>query len=191
MKKILTLRNVLILSAVLFGLLVFIFSFVAAFRLTPENGQWSENLGIIWGSRTVKNYDGSSHTVAPEDAYKGLALPIIGAILVFLAAICACLVVFLGDKISFLKDEKVRKIVLFVCGGLFVLGGIFTFFTQAQLEAQMAKDNGITVNDLHDLWKNLGYKPSCGLPIVSGILAILGGGAIVASQFIADKQLAK
>lgn len=182
MKKLLTLRNVLILVGVLFGLLVFIFSFLAAFRLTANDGSWSQYQGIVWGARTVKNSDGSSHTYAADDALKALALPLVGAILALVGALCACVVLFLGDKLF--KDEKVAKIVLLAAGGLLVLGGVFAFFTQGQFEAALAKEAGVSVQDLHDLWNTLKQKPSCALPIVSGILAILGGGSIAVSQFL-------
>ena len=186
MKKLFTLRNVLILVGVLFALLVFVFSFLAAFRLTANNGNWSQYQGIIWGARTVKNSDGSSHTYAADDALQALALPLVGAILVLVGGLCALVVVLLGDKLF--KDEKVAKIVLLAAAGLLVLGGVFTFLTQGQFEAALAKEAGVEVQDLHDMWDLLNQKPSCGMPIVSGILAVLGGLSIAASQFLPNKK---
>ena len=189
MKKLLTLRNVLILSAALFGLLVFLFSFMAAYRVVPSNDHWSQAQVFIWGSRTTLNWDGSSHTVAAKDAEKALGLPIVGAILALLASAGLVVVVLLGDKLF--KDEKLRKIVLFVLAGLLVLAGVFTFFAQMQFETNQAKEANMTLKEYRDLMKDMNMKVSCGLPIVSGILAVLGGGAVTASQFIQDKQLAK
>ena len=188
MKDKLTLRNLLIWVAGLFGILVFVFSFITAYRLS-HGSDWTQINGIIWGARTTTMSDGSSHTAAPEDATKALGLPLVGAILVFLGAVCAVVVSLFGEK--FLKDEKIRKIVLFVAGGFMVLGGVFTFFTMGAFEELQAKEGNVTVQQYRDALAALGMKASCGLPIVSGILAILGGGAVVASQFVPDKKLGK
>lgn len=189
MKKFLTLRNVLICGAVLFALLVFLFSFMAAYRVTPSNGHWYQSQTIIWGSRTTKNWDGSSYTASANDAEKALGLPIVGAIFALLVAGGLVLVLLLGEKLF--KDEKIRKIVLFALAGLLVLAGIFTFFAQLQFETNIAKEANMTLKEYHDFMKDMNWKASCGLPIVSGILAMLGGAAVAASQFIPDKQLAK
>ena len=185
MKKFFTVRNILISAACFLGLLVFIFSFITAYRSTNGN-DWSQINGIIWGARTTVYSDGSSQTVAPEDATKALALPLIGALLAFIGGLCAFLVALFGNKLF--KNETVGKVVLFVAGGLMILGGVFTFFTQGAFESYLAKEAGITVEDYKKALELLGSKVSCGLPIVSGILAILGGGAVVVSQFIPEKK---
>ena len=198
MKDKLTLRNLLICVAFLFGLLVFIFSFLAAYRMA-DGSDWTQVNTIIWGARTSVSSDGSSHTVAPEDADKAVALSVVGAFLVLLGAVCALVIALVGDK--FLKDEKVRKIVLFVAGGFMVLGGVFTFFTQNGYEQVNIVDKLVnpmtgakiypTVADYRKAMKDAGLTLHCALPVISGILAILGGGAVVASQFVPDKKLGK
>ena len=189
MKKLLTLKNILILAGAFLGLLVLLFSFLAAYRVNQGGSDWSEIRTIIWGARTTVNSDGSSNTVAAEDAIDALALPIIGAILAALAACGAVVLVFFGDK--FFKEAKISKIAFFVVGGLLVLGGIFTFFTKGQFEAAYAKSGGMTVEDYHDGLNLLKWTVSCALPIVSGILGVLGGASIIVSQFVPDKALAK
>ena len=187
----LTLRKVLLMAAALFGLLVFVFSFIAAYRMVPTNGHWEQFNNFIWGSRTELAYDGSSHTSAPADAMKSAALPIVGAIFAILAAVCLCVMIFAGEKIF--KNEKVRMIVIIAAGGLMVLGGIFTFFARLGFEQQNFVDGTLykTVQDYRNALANAKVTISCALPIVSGILAILGGGAAIASQFIPDKKLGK
>ena len=93
-----------------------------------------------------------------------------------------------GNYKSIDVSEQIKKIGFIVCGGLLVLGGIFTFFTAEGFIANVAAKAGGTAQQVKDMWAALNAKTSCGLPIVSGILAILGGGAICASQFVPDKQ---
>ena len=185
MKKFFTLRNILVCAGAFLGLLIFIFSFLTAFRLT-NGSDWNEYRGIIWGCRTVAFSDGSSVTASGDDALKAVGLPLVGAILALVAALGAAFVVLFGSKVF--KNEKVSKIVLIACGGLLVLGGVFAFFTQAGFEKVLADEAGISVENLKKLWDAAGTKVSCGLPIVSGIFAILGGAAIVVSQFLPNKK---
>ena len=190
MKDKLTLRNLLICIAFLFGLLVFIFSFITAYR-TTHGSDWTQLNGIIWGARTTIASDGSSYTAPAKDATRALALPIVGALLAFIGGLCAFVIALFGGKIF--KDEKIRKIILFVAGGFMVLGGIFTFFAQNGYEQYIVDNNPLynTVQQYRDAVTKAGFTISCGLPIVSGILAILGGGAVIGSQFIPDKKLGK
>ncbi len=192
MKDKLTLRNILIWCAGLFGILVFIFSFLAAYRLT-QGADWSEARTFIWGARTTVYSDGSSQTVSPENAAKAAPLPIVGAFLVLVGALCAVCMSLFGDKLF--KNEKVGKIVLFVAGGFMVLGGVFAFFAQGQFEQLNYVDTSHgaikSVEEYRKMIADAGFKISCALPVISGILAILGGGAVVASQFIPDKKLGK
>ena len=199
MKKLLTLRNVLIAAGTFLSLLVFVFSFLAVCRTEGSlmGTAWvTRTHGIIWGAyKSVTKSGNDTNIHVFDEKEPACVLPLIGSILILLGALCACLVVVLGDKVSFLKDEKVRKIVLFVCGGLMVLGGIFWFFinlSYANAQVRDAKAHGMdnyTTNDALDALKDA--KASYALVIIGGILAVLGGGSIVASQFLPDKQLAK
>ena len=98
-----------------------------------------------------------------------------------------------GDKLF--KNEKIGKIVLFVAGGFMVLGGVFAFFAQGQFEQLNYVDTSHgaikSVEEYRKMIADAGFKISCALPVISGILAILGGGAVVASQFVPDKKLGK
>ncbi len=180
----LTLRNVLICCAALLAILVFVFSFLTSLRVT-NGGNWAEYKNIIWGCGRINHDDGSAQILANDDKIGAAALPLVGAILVLLGGVGALVVSLV------VKDEKIGKIVLFACGGLLVLGGVFCFFGENGFIEAIAKKNGITVEQARNLLTMGGSTISCGLPIVSGILAILGGGAVVASQFVPDKKLGK
>ncbi len=189
MKDKLTLRNLLICIGGFFGILVFIFSFLPAVRYTNAMAD-AEYLHILWGADAVKNMaNGKVEPLQGADKLGPSVLALVGTILVILGTVCAIVMIFLGEKIF--KDEKIRKIVLFVAGGLIVLGGIFTFFTLEGFYSEVAKKAGITVEQYKKQLEAANTTVSCGLPIVSGILAILGGGAVIGSQFIPDKKLGK
>ena len=184
MKKFLTVKNILVCAGVLFGLLVFIFSFLAAFRVQAGTN-WVEYKGIIWGS--AKAVDNQGNTANFDPKVGALALPLIGAILALVAGLCACVFGFFGEKL--VKDAKVRKIIMLVCGGLLVLGGIFSFIYLDAFKAALVKQAGVNNFSYIELeWKAAvgatSYTTSCALPIISGILAILGGGAVCASEFV-------
>ena len=87
--------------------------------------------------------------------------------------------------------ENGRKICLFVAAGLLVVGGVFTFFALEGFYGAMAKQMGVSVETLKKNIKDANYDVRCALPIISGILAIIGGGLVAGSQFVADKKLAK
>ena len=185
MKDKLTLRNVLICCAAFFAVLVFVFSFLTALRVS-SGSDWVEYRNIIWGCNGQRNSDGSAEIYAQADRLGAAALPLVGAILTLVGGLAAVVVALV------VKDEKIRKIVLFVCGGLLVLGGVFCFFGENGFYGAVAAKSNITVEQAKQLvTMNGNFKVSCGLPIVSGILAILGGGAVVASQFVPDKKLGK
>lgn len=187
MKKFLTLRNVLICAGALLAILVFIFSFVAEFRAVSPMGD-SSLLDFIWGGTKMRN----NATGAIADGGDGVGvvvLPMIGAILAILGGLCAVVIALFGDKLF--KNEKVAKIVLLVAGGLIVLGGVFTLFAQEGYIGNVAKAEGVTVDQYKAIIESQNITLKCGLPIVSGILGVLGGGAIVASQFVPEKSLVK
>ena len=187
MKGKLTLRNVLICAGAFLAILVFVFSFLTALRSTSSYGD-AEALNVIWGSTQVKDLASGKISDLPE-ARKALGLPLVGVILVLVGGLCALVMALFGEKL--IKDEKVRKIVLLVAAGLVVLGGVFQFFVVSAYISSNAKEAGVTVEEYKKQLEVMGVTLSSAMSIVSGILAILGGGAICASQFVADKKLGK
>ena len=185
---------VMILAGTLLALLVFVFSFLAVCRTEGSimgTSYVSRVYGIIWGaykSKTVSGGDTNIHTF--DKAYPASVLPLIGVILVLVGGLGACVMALLGSKLF--KDEKIAKIVLFVCAGLMVLGGVFHFFINSAFADVMVKEANseyFTKQDALDMLKE--EKASYALVIISGVLAVLGGASVAASQFVPEKQLVK
>lgn len=176
----LTLRNILIWVAALFAILVFVFSFLPEVRFINSLSD-SSYLHIIWGSDIVRN-NANGQTAALDPKLGGAGLAIAGAFLALVGGLCALCLSFFGEKLF--KDAKVLRIVMFVAAGLLVLGGIFTFFAVEGFYGAMAKEMGVTVDQFKKQLADSNTTVKCGLPIVSGILGIVGGGSIVASQFV-------
>ena len=192
MKNKLTLRNALVCCAFLFALVVFVMSFLAAYRYTYTlMGDHDITIkGIIWGATGYKSItSGGGTTVISEGKYDKpydpAAMGLVGTLLVFVGALAALVVSLV------LKESKVRKYVLIGCGALVVVGAVLTFFTVESFYASYAKANNSTVKDVKDMLANSEAKVHCALPIIMGILGVVSGGAIVCSQFIADKKLGK
>lgn len=183
MKGKLTLRNVLICAGAFLAVLVFVFSFLTALRSTSSYGDM-EALNVIWGATKAKDIASGKISDLPE-AQKALGLPLVGAILVLVGGLCALVMALFGEKL--IKDEKVRKIVVLVAAGLVVLGGVFQFFVVSAYISAQAKANGVTVEQYKKLLEDGGVTLSSTMSIVSGILAVLGGGAICASEFVKSK----
>lgn len=185
MKDKLTLRNALICGAALLAILVFIFSFLASVRWINAAQDWSYQ-HIVWGcDEVLNNATGKVTKLSAEGKFGASGLAVVGTIIVLIGGIGAVVVALV------LKDEKIRKICLFVAAGLLVLGGIFSFFAIEGFYSEYAKQWGMTVEQLKKNIQNTNSEIRCALPIISGILAILAGGLVCASQFIADKKLVK
>ena len=178
----LSLKNILVWVAGLLGLLVFIFSFVTAAKYTFSTvmgDRVTTMKGIIWGCKEATTVmTGQSNTEVFSKAL-GSPVAIVGAILVFVGAACAVTLSFVQ-----LKNEMMQKIAMFAAAGFMVVGGVLTFFALEGFYASYAAEYKMTVAELKKALQDA--KISCALPVVSGILAILGGGAVVASQFVKD-----
>lgn len=192
MKEKLTLRNLLVCCAVLFGLLVFIFSFITSVKGYDGGGNYTGSYkNVVWGCSSFVMPNGTEMKAAKP--YDACVLQVIGAILVLVAAICAGVLAFAGEKL--VKNEKVRKIVMLVAGGMMVVGAVFAVLTPLSFFDVLAKEYAeqmhCTVEQAKEALKAGGGTLSAPMSIVSGILALLGGGAVVASQFVPDKKLVK
>ena len=183
MKGKLTLRNVLICAGAFLAILVFVFSFLTALRSTSSFGDM-EALNVIWGSTQAKDIASGKISDLPE-AQKALGLPLVGAIMVLVGGLCALVMALFGEKL--IKDEKVRKIVVLVAAGLVVLGGVFQFFVVSSYISVQAKKAGVTVEEYKKQIEAMGVTLSSAMSIVSGIVGIVGGGAICASEFVKGK----
>lgn len=151
MKKLLTLKNVLKCAAVLFGLIAFFLMFAKQLYV-----ELLGNKGYVAFDDAMFGNDGS-------------VITFIGYLLVILASLGVCALVFLS------LDEKIKKLAIFGAAFLLLLGAIFIF-----IEASVV--NG-----------NIGgsaYHLTAG-PVFAGILAILAAVLVCASEFAPDKNLLK
>ena len=73
------------------------------------------------------------------------------------------------------KDAKLSRICLIVCGALLIIGGVFYFFTINAYYSEAAKRLNTTVDNLKKLADAAGTKVSSPLATVGGILGIVGG----------------
>ena len=188
MKKFLTLRNVIICSAALIGLIVFFLSFAVKAQASGVQGGHQMLLvfdNSIWGAKEIHAYQDGQ--VVTSFAGKGgiAALPLIGFILLLVGVLGGALVAFLVNK-------PYAKWIILGCGALAVLGGVFQFFGgEACYSAYAAYDN-ITIEESKTWFQSFDAKVGPGaLGIVLAILSILVGGGFVASQFVPEKSLVK
>ena len=107
-----------------------------------------------------------------DETYKGAVLSFVGYILILLGSAATVVAVFAKG------GEKTKKYVALGSAFLMVLGAIFVFVEAAVFNANNAKYYIVDVKLM-------------AFPIIAGVFAILGGGAIVASEFVPDRQLVK
>lgn len=147
MKKYLTLANLMKAAAAVFGLIAFFMMFA--------NQIYYEPLGRVY-----------LKTDAMFDEDFGAWISFVGYLLILLASLGACALVFLG------LDAKMNKMLALILGGVLILGAIFVF-----IEA------GVYNGRADVSWFHL-----AGGPIVAGIFAILAGLLVCASEFVPDKK---
>ena len=186
MKKLLTLRNIILCCSFVLALAVFIMSFLAAFRYVTSGLVTTTDTtynGIVWGStgtKTIVTSGGSSVITETkfDKPYDASVMGLIGSLLVFVGAIAAVVVALV------VKDKKVRRIAMIVAGAVVAVGAIFTFFTVESFYASYAKAHNVTVEKVKESLKDANAQIHCALPVVMGILGLISGGGIVVSEFV-------
>ena len=191
MKKFLTLKNILVCAGALFGILVFALSFADGMKGVID-GVDGKIPNIVWGStKIIGSFGGHVETVPFYDGFgvasSGiLALPFIGVLLALLSAIGACVVLFV------VKDAKVQKIALLVCGGLLLLGGVFQFFAGAMFPGHVANKmiaNGVIPENNRELVLRMFADMHANAAVyLTGVFGVLGGAAIAVSQLLPEKK---
>lgn len=192
MKKFFTLRNIVLCCGALFLLVAFFLSFAA--RLSFSIGEHSAVVkNIVWGANKLIT-DGTE--VPFEDGFgiekAGPAvLPFVGIILMILAAIGAILVAL------FVKAPWAKWVVV----GLAVVaiaGAVFQFFAFDQtiraIINQTAKEAGVTdkeqikkaIEEAKEMYGEL--NPKATVNVIMGVLGIVGGLTVCASQFLPEKK---
>ena len=100
-----------------------------------------------------------------------------GAVLSFVGYILMALGCAVTLTAVFAKGgEMTKKIIVYTAGGLLVLGAIFVFL-------EVAVYRGVSL----DLYK-ISFRA---MPIIAGVLGVVAGLAVVASEFVPDQQLVK
>ncbi len=121
---------------------------------------------------TNQLYSGSSIRVyvAFDDALfgdGGAVISFIGYLLILLSSVAVCLFLFLN------LDKKMVKLLNFILAAVFLLGAVFVFIEAA------------VVNGSYSVFKLTAS------PVIAGILAVLAGILVCASEFAPDKKLGK
>ena len=194
MKEKLTLRNVIIWGAAFLGLLFFFLSFAVKAQVYGH-GEGEKVAYVfrnaIWGGDTLDIYMNGQLLESGPAQGKPFILPIIGVILLLVAVLGAVVISFL------VKDNKLAKIFLIVCGVVAITGGVFVFFVGESairsLAYLIAGDEGLKqIESFRAEMKANGFKAGAkALGIIIGIVAILVGGSFAAAPFLPEKKLVK
>ena len=191
MKEKLTLRNAILWTAALAGLILFFVSFGAKAKLSGLMGEYYGTVtfhNAVWGCRTMTAFVEGKTTAEVLAKGVGSISGIIGVILLLLAS---------GGLVAIsllIKDEKLGKILTFVCAGVILTAGILLFFVsnvvwRVMQEMMLEEGMPITIEQLKTVYA--GAKASSGYGIAGGIISILLAGGVVASQLIPNKQFIK
>ena len=193
MKKFLTLKNIVLCSGALLLLVAFFLSFGATAHGT-NHGVASSYDNIVWGCNSL-TIDGVKHPLS--ELMPGLvrakpaALQLTGIILMLVAAIGAALVALLVKK-PWAKWIVVGLAVVAVAGAVFqffALQGFVRGMVNAMAENLGITDKEAIEQEYKEFLKNAredGVKIT--MNIVMGVLGIIGGLAVGASQFLPEKK---
>ena len=188
MKEKLTLRNVILWTAALVLLILFLVSFGARAKLSAVIEGYPIAYvfkHIIWGCDYA--YATGEGGLSIPSGFRAVSVPgIIGALLFLLAAgglvVCSLLI----------KNEKLRKILIFVCAGAILFGSALMFFVQLAAWKQMATIMETSVDAAKAQLKQMGFKASSGYGVGAGIVGILFAAAVVGTQtFIPEVKFIK
>ena len=190
MKEKLTLRNVILWSASLIGLVVFCVSFaikgvfeVGGDRMVFNNIIWGSTSGTMRGETQPMSY------ILGFERLHANVFGLLGVIFALVAAIALVLSVFV------IKNEKISKIVVFSAAGLMLLGGIFQFLIVPGIENSIASTYiamGANPAEAQAEAKEIAmWAKLSGGSIVCALFTIFGALGAALSQFIPDKKLAK
>lgn len=192
MKEKLNLRNAIIWTAALIALILFFCSFgaKASFSGNMEGEYISMTCSsVVWGCRSVFGFANGKSTAEILNSPVANAPGIIGALFLFLASGGVVVISLL------LKNEKLAKILAFVCAGVMLVAGILLFFVSEapwycvqELLFEEARVK-LDIETLKEVYA--GFKTSSSYAVVGGIFAILAAGGVVASQFIPNVQFIK
>ena len=191
MKEKLNLRNAILWTVALVALILFFASFGANatfkgaiegeyFEATMTNAVWGSRYAVVWSKGMVTGA-----------ALKKVVVNVpglIGALLLLLASGGIVAVTFL------VKDEKMAKILTFVCGGVILVAGVLLFFVCEApwyFMKESMTEEGIPIDMATLKQVYAGFKAASAYGIGGGIVAILLAGGVIASQLIKNIQFIK
>ena len=183
MKKIFTLKNILVFVGTFILLLAFCLSFAVKGTLEGGGARVVFNY-VLYGSKRVIG-DGVDMDI-PEEYRYFAALPVIGYIIALIGGLVAVIFVFV------VKKEKMRKNLVLGAAGFALVGAIFSMITLNPPFHAYAKLFGSTYEQAKTTLESIGVREKASaLNIVMGIFSILGACAIGASQFLGGKVAKK
>ena len=186
MKKFFTVRNILIMGATFFAALVLLFSFVASAKVTVyyfngPNDPFPSTVtfyNFVWGSSkiNVASWANGIGTYPLKESFGSVGPVAFGVVLVVLSAGLATVSALV------IKNEKLKKVLILVAAGFMLLGGVLHFFVRGSFIENVARYYEYSIEMVNSMI--VPGSAHYGLPIVGGILAILGSGAVCTSAFL-------
>ena len=193
MKKIFTLRNIVLFCGALLLLVAFFLSFAAGLKMI-DHGSVATYNNIIWGSNSI-TIDGEKITMKDFmgiDKVQPALLPLIGLILILAGALAAVLV-------GLLVKKPWAKWVVIVCAVIALTGAVFQFFAytafirafvMTMFKEAHYEPSAEEIKEAMDTMKENTDKlnPTVTVSIIMGILGAVGGLAVGASQLLPEKK---
>ena len=188
MKNFFTLKNIVLLGAVVFGLVAFFLSFAANLTTTIDGARGTMK-NIVWGCNLFVS---EGHVEVPPYKIGPSVLTMIGFILILVGILGAA-------GIGLFLQKPWAKWIVVACAAVALVGSVFTFiyvgpfaraFTDAMFKAQGLHPTQEQYNHMFEQVKEM-FKngdPSCPGCVVAGILGIIAAGAAGASQFLPEKK---
>lgn len=192
MKKLFTLRNILVCLGALLAVGSFFIAFAAGFSYTEDTLHGSATVivsNVIIGKRFITTIIGNiaSINAVENAAHAGLSLA--GIIMMLIAGLAACVFAFVFGK------HKWAKWVIVGCAVVILTGAIFAFcmkdsYILSSVD-KLIKDGDFPasqrqtlINDYRETLKNA--KLNVGY-VFTGLFGVFGALIIAASQFVKEK----
>lgn len=196
MKKLLTLRNVILCCAAVLILAVFIMSFFVSFNVSIAGIYYSYK-HVLWGCDKVA-MGGTELTISELENFSGatlkaMALPLAGLIMMVVGVAGAVVVALLVKK-------PFAKYIVMGLGLVALAGGIMQFWPiESFARSYVNSIKGVEQASQAEIDEAINFyikvfkdgNSSAPVAVVMGILGCLSGVAVVASQVVPEKELLK
>lgn len=191
MKKFFTLRNVVLLGALILGLVAFFMSFAAEITVTMQ-GDRGAMKHVIWG---CDKFVADGIVLDPPFKIGPAILPLVGAFLILGGIVGAALIGFLVKKPA-AKYFVIAFAIIALAGAIisfFIIGPFARAYTVGDFESRHVVPSGTEFEKELALIK---YRIEAGNPvyfvsILMGAFGVVSAGAAGVSQFLPEKDLLK